>query len=152
MFFSNEEKKKIILNHFLKPKNNEEVLDPIWCRIDVAQDSCTDHYVETVLLQDNLIKKFKYTGQGCIISKAALSILSELVEGKTTEEAQEIINQFKKMMNGEEYNATILGEGVVFENVRTQPSRIRCVLMGSNALEKILKNKECKKTGDKNNE
>ncbi|NEG96194.1 SUF system NifU family Fe-S cluster assembly protein [Bifidobacterium sp. SMB2] len=82
------------------------------------------------------IEKLIWDGQGCSISQASLSIMVDLVDGKTVDEAMELFHTFHKLMesrgnglNDEQLEET-LGDAVVFQGVSRYPMRIKCALLG----------------------
>lgn len=73
----------------------------------------------------------------CISSS---SIMINTLIGKTKEEALNILNNFKNMIEEKEYNKEILEEAQVYDDVYKQPNRKKCVLLPWWGIEKILKN------------
>ena len=142
MLFSKEERNEIILDHWGKPRNFEEIMDARYYYVDTQRDSCADHFVVGVYFKDGIVQDFKYSGCGCVISKTALSILSELVIGQTEEKVKIIMSEFTKMVKGEPYDNSLLGELLVFEDIKKQPGRIGCALLGVNGLERAIKMEE----------
>ena len=77
-----------------------------------------------------------WDGQGCSISQASLSIMYDLVAGKTLDEAMELFRTFHKLMesrgagleNEEEIES--LDDAIVFQGVSRYPMRIKCALLG----------------------
>ena len=82
------------------------------------------------------IEKLMWDGQGCSISQASLSIMYDLVAGKTLDEAMELFRTFHKLMesrgagleNEEEIES--LDDAIVFQGVSRYPMRIKCALLG----------------------
>ncbi|WP_454893574.1 Fe-S cluster assembly sulfur transfer protein SufU [Alloscardovia omnicolens] len=82
------------------------------------------------------IEKLMWDGQGCSISQASLSIMYDLVAGKTLDEAMELFQTFHKLMesrgagleNEEEIES--LDDAIVFQGVSRYPMRIKCALLG----------------------
>ena len=74
--------------------------------------------------------------KGCSISQASLSIMVNLVEGKTVDEAMELFGQFHKLMESrgagldDEQAEDALGDAAVFQGVSKYPMRIKCALLG----------------------
>ena len=67
--------------------------------------------------------------------------MSELLKGKTIEQANEIIKNYLAMIHEEEYDASILDEAIVFMNTSRQAARIKCATIGWNGMNKILEGK-----------
>lgn len=76
---------KEVLDHYRKPRNYGEMKD---ADVTVSESNrlCGD-YVEIYLkFNDNRISAISFKGQGCMISQASASMLTELVKGKEAEE------------------------------------------------------------------
>ena len=57
-----------------------------------------------MLIEDGIIKDVRFDGAGCTICFASTSIMSDLIKGKSKEEAKSIIGEYKKMLNEESYD------------------------------------------------
>ena len=68
--------------------------------------------------------------------------MSELVKGKTKEEAMEIIQNYFAMVDQKEYDEDLLEEAVAFQNVGKQANRINCATIGWKALRDMIKESE----------
>lgn len=91
---------------------------------------------------NSIIDEISFTGRGCAISEASANIMSEILKGKTKEEAKKIITTFFDMikLNGidDEKLMEILGDAYAFKNISYMPSRVKCAFLGWKTLEKIL--------------
>ena len=83
-----------------------------------------------------------FRSQACTISTASTSILSELVKDKTLAEAKDIVNEYRKMVNLESFDSESLQEAVAFSNIGKQANRIKCALIGWDALSQIIAESE----------
>ncbi len=72
----------------------------------------------------------------CISSS---SVMTDTLIGKTKEEAVNILNNFFSMVDEKEYNADVLEEAIVYDDVYKQPNRKKCVLLSWWGMENILK-------------
>ncbi|MBQ2690073.1 MAG: iron-sulfur cluster assembly scaffold protein, partial [Solobacterium sp.] len=88
------------------------------------------------------IEDIRFDGIACTISTASTSIMTELLRGKTTDEAKEIIANYFSMVDGLEYNADLLEEAVAMKNVYKQANRIKCATIGWRAIDQIIKESE----------
>jgi nitrogen fixation protein NifU and related proteins len=134
--------RSIIMDHYQYPRNRRECHDHDCKSVHMNSESCIDDIMVYVKLDHDVIKDFSFTGQACTISTASTSILSELVKGKTLSEAKEIISEYRKMVNLESYNAETLEEAVAFSNIGKQANRIKCALIGWDALSQIIAESE----------
>ena len=85
-----------------------------------------------------------WEGQGCSISQASLSVMTELVEGGTVEEAEQLGDLFRDLMGtrgkglDDDAAEDLLGDASAFTGVSRYPARIKCALLGWAALRDAL--------------
>ena len=84
----------------------------------------------------------RFDGQACTISTASTSILTELVKGKTLEEAKKIINNYFAMIDQREFDPDLLEEAIAFQTVGQQANRIKCATIGWKALDEMIDEEE----------
>ena len=89
-------------------------------------------------VSDGIITDIRFDGEACAISTSATSIMIRSLIGKSLEDAKNIISNYKKMINEEEYDATLLGELNVYDEICKQPNRKNCALIPEKALEQLL--------------
>lgn len=98
-------------------------------------DEATVH-VEVSDDEPHTIKRLVWDGHGCSISQASLSVMVDLVDGKTVDEAMRLEQVFHKLMESrgaglnDEALEDELGDAVVFQGVSKYPMRIKCALLG----------------------
>ncbi|QSY57365.1 SUF system NifU family Fe-S cluster assembly protein [Bifidobacterium imperatoris] len=98
-------------------------------------DEATVH-VEVSDDEPHTIKRLVWDGHGCSISQASLSVMVDLVDGKTVDEAMQLEQVFHKLMESrgaglnDEALEDELGDAVVFQGVSKYPMRIKCALLG----------------------
>ena len=74
-----------------------------------------------------------YEGQGCSISQASTSVLTDLVVGRTVGEAFKTMDAFVELMQGRgriEPDEDVLEDGIAFAGVAKYPARVKCALLG----------------------
>lgn len=82
------------------------------------------------------IEQLIWDGHGCSISQASLSVMVDLVQGRTVEEALRLAGIFHRLMEsrgaglGDDADEEAIGDGVVFQGVSRYPMRIKCALLG----------------------
>lgn len=82
----------------------------------MASDSCIDDItVQTKNFKWKKIDDVRFDGVACTISTASTSIMSELLKGKTTQEAKEIMDNYFKMIDQKEYDEDVLDEAIAFQ-------------------------------------
>ena len=131
--------RQIIMDHYDYPRNKELTKDNGYMSRHMASDSCIT--VETKISDGN-IDDIRFDGVACTISTASTSIMSELLIGKTTEEAKEIMDNYFKMIDQKEYDEDALDEAIAFQNVGKQANRINCATIGWKAMREMIKESE----------
>ena len=131
-------KRSIIMDHYENPRNKGLVDDPRYLKVNMNSESCIDDIDIQILIENNIIKDFRFDGVGCTISTASTSILSELVIGCSVEEAYQIIKEYDNMIKEEPFNSDLLQEAVVFKDVSKQANRIKCAMIGFKGLLELL--------------
>ena len=91
--------KEVILDHYRSPRNQGELPTPPAIMEEGFNPLCGDDVKVYVLVEDKIIKEIRIGGQGCSISQASASMMTESVLGKTLDEAKEVFESFKKMMS-----------------------------------------------------
>lgn len=127
------------MDHYSNPRNKREVNDDRYQTVYMDSTSCTDKIYIQALVENNIVADVCWHGVGCAISTASTSIMSELLLGKSVEDANYILKNYLRMINEEPYDQEVLDEAVVFMNTSRQPARIKCATIGWNGMNKILK-------------
>ena len=95
--------------------------------------SCGDEITLNVTLEGNMVKSVSWDGVGCSISQASVSILTDLLIGKSLEQAQVIADSFMHLMQSkgtEKGDESLLEDAVALAGVSQYPARIKCALLG----------------------
>jgi len=130
---------QVILDHYRKPRNKGEMEDaPL--EVHLNNPTCGDEIRLQLRIEDGVITDARFVGQGCSISQAAVSMMTDLVKGATVEEAAHLLQTFTDMMHGDEDAAKdrSLGNLRALQGVSKFPVRIRCALLGFDALQRLL--------------
>lgn len=101
--------------------------------------TCGDRVTLQVNMDGNQISHIAWEGDGCSISQASLSIMTEMLEGKDVDEAMEIFDVFRQLMDSRgkavpENVEEILEDATCFQGVAKFPMRVKCALLGWMAL------------------
>lgn len=124
---------EIILDHYRHPRNNG-LLGDADLRAEGFNPFCGDRIVLTLELDaDERIAHTGFEGEGCSISQASASIMTEMLKGKTLEEAAGLNAAFREMMAGvepTEEQEEEFGELAALRGVQQFPIRIKCALLG----------------------
>ena len=133
--------KQVIVEN-TKEKEHKKIIEGI--SKEGINPSCGDElkiYVKIDRKKEK-IEEISFTGRGCAISEASANIMSEILKGKTKEEAKKILTTFFNMIKLNETNdqklIEILGDAYAFKNIAYMPSRVKCAFLSWKTLEKIL--------------
>ena len=123
---------EVILDHYKNPQNKG--LSPTCdAQVHHINPSCGDEITLNLALDGEVVTAVTWDGVGCSISQASVSILSDLVRGKTLNQAQVISDAFMELMQSKGTKAgdeTILEDAVALAGVSQYPARIKCALLG----------------------
>ena len=135
-------KRSIILDNYQNPKNKGLIEDDSYVKINMNSESCIDEVDIMAKIEDNIITDIKFDGEACAICTSSTSIMTEVLIGKTIEEAKEILNSFENMVNEKEYNKEIIETAIVYDDICKQSNRKKCALLSWWGIKRILeKNK-----------
>ena len=122
---------EIILDHYKHP-HHKGLREPYEAEVHHVNPTCGDEVTVRVHVSDGVVADVSYDALGCSISQAAASVMSDLVIGKTVDEAMQIHGEFLALMQGKgtvEPDEDVLEDGIAFAGVAKFPARIKCALL-----------------------
>ena len=122
---------QVILDHNKKPRNFRK-LETANHTAEGYNPLCGDQLTVYLNLEDDLVKEVGFEGSGCAISKAAASMMTQAVKGKSKEQAETLFKEFHSMVTGEldeETQENNLGNLRIFAGVREFPVRVKCATL-----------------------
>jgi len=133
---------EVILDHYKRPRNRGALADAD-AVVHMNNPTCGDEVVLRLKLQGDTIADARFEGVGCSISQASISMMTQLLKGKSSAEAVELMRRFTEMMHGDESAARDkqLGDLRALAGVSKFAARVKCALLGWNALAEALKEK-----------
>lgn len=143
---------QVIKDHNLS-HHNKHPLEGASVAMPGKNPSCGDEVELFLKLEDGLIRDASYTGVGCAISQASVSIMIDLVRGKTPQEARDLCRLFLGMIRRtplSEEELERLDEAAALAGVSTMPARVKCATMPWHTLEAALEACEGKQVTKKN--
>lgn len=131
---------QLILDHYRNPRNKGELPEKT-VEIHMANPVCGDEIRLQLQIDGDRIVDARHVGQGCSISQAAVSMMTNLLKGKELGEAEGLARRFTDMMHGDEEPARdkALGDLRALQGVSKFPVRIKCALLGFDALQEAIK-------------
>jgi nitrogen fixation NifU-like protein len=133
---------EIILDHSRNPRNREK-LDHVSRELSHENPSCGDQVkLEIVLDAAGMIEKLAFDGQGCAISMASASLMTERLKGRTVEDARNEISTFLEAMRDRESGMERLQEMdeelAALGGVIHFPMRVKCATLAWHGMEANL--------------
>lgn len=131
-------KRSIILEHYQNPVNKGLIEDGTYILANTNNESCIDEINLMVKVEDNKIIDARFDGEACAICTSSTSIMIDTIIGKTIDEAINILNNFKNMIDEKEYDKEVLEQSIVYDDIYKQANRKKCVLLPWWGLEKVI--------------
>jgi nitrogen fixation NifU-like protein len=131
---------QLILEHYKHPRN-KGALEDANARAHLNNPTCGDEIWLMLKLDGDRIAAAKFVGDGCSISQSSASMMTQLVTGRSRAEAEALARRFTAVMHGDAEAAKdrSLGDLRALAGVSKFPVRVKCALLGWNALEEALK-------------
>jgi nitrogen fixation NifU-like protein len=121
---------EIILDHYRNP-HRSGLREPFDAEVHHVNPVCGDEVTLRVRLDGNTVEDVSYAAQGCSISQASTSVMTDLVVGRTLAEALETGEEFLRLMKGAaQPDEERLEDAVAFTGVAKYPARVKCALLG----------------------
>ncbi|WP_026196006.1 Fe-S cluster assembly sulfur transfer protein SufU [Corynebacterium lubricantis] len=130
---------EVILDHYKNPKH-AGLRDPYDAEVHHVNPSCGDEQTLRVHLSEDgeTVVDVSYEAEGCSISQASTSVLTDEVIGLPVDEAMEKLAAFEDMITSrgqKEGDPEMIGDGVAFSGVAKFPARVKCALLGWKAFQ-----------------
>lgn len=123
---------EVILDHYRNPHHKGLSTDKD-IQVKHNNPSCGDEVTLNLSMKDGLVRDITWDGVGCSISMASVSVMSDLIIGKSYIQASEILQDFVDLMQSKGQSSgdeNILEDAVAFAGVSKFPARIKCALLG----------------------
>ncbi len=137
---------EVILDHNKSPRNFRIMEHPTRS-VEGYNPLCGDHYTVFVRVEGDVLQDVSFQGAGCAISKASASVMSSILKGKTTREAEVLFTEFHKLVTGgvhAEEGVERLGKLAAFSGVSEFPARVKCASLPWHTLHAALASTETK--------
>lgn len=130
--------RQVIMDHYKHPRNRG-TFDNDSLTIEMNNPTCGDRIFLQFKLDGDIVEDIKFTGEGCSISLASASMMTQAVKGKSVKEALAMSELFSQMMIGEEVDFDKFGlEDIeALQGVSNFPARIKCATLAWKAMEKV---------------
>ena len=119
-----EMKRSIILDNYQNPYHRtRHEKDDNYLKLNSRNVSCIDNIDVYIKMNQDKIEDISFEGEACVISISSTSIMASTLVGKTIDEALKINENYDNMIEEKEYDQSLLGEAVVYDDIAKQPSR-----------------------------
>lgn len=131
----NELYREVILDHYRSPRNRGSIADAPH-HGEGQNPLCGDEVAIDLVVADGVVTDVAVSGQGCSISQASASMMSEAIKGKGLDEVASVADRFIELMTGdavaldESAPGSVLGDLEALAGVREFPVRIKCATLG----------------------
>lgn len=135
---------QVILDHNKKPRNFRK-LESANHSAEGFNPLCGDHLMLYLKLDGDALTEITFEGSGCAISKAAASMMTQALKGKSKHDAEELFQEFHSMVTGEleeEAQENKLGNLKIFAGVRDFPVRVKCATLPWHTMRAALNNEQ----------
>ncbi|AZB44309.1 SUF system NifU family Fe-S cluster assembly protein [Bacillus sp. FJAT-42376] len=133
--------RQVIMDHYKNPRNKGSLEDSL--TVDMNNPTCGDRIHLTLKIEDGKVSDAKFDGEGCSISMASASMMTQAIKGQDVKTALKLSEIFSDMMQGKEYDDTIdLGDIEALQGVSKFPARIKCATLSWKAMEKGVHSQE----------
>ncbi|GAF14449.1 iron-sulfur cluster assembly scaffold protein for SUF system, SufE2 [Bacillus sp. JCM 19046] len=131
--------RQVIMDHYKNPRNRGEIEGDVRT-VNLNNPTCGDRVQVQMEVKDGKVDRALFTGEGCSISLASASMMTQAVKGLSIDEALALSTLFSNMMQGKDYDdeAFDLGDIEALSGVTKFPARIKCATLAWKALEKGL--------------
>ncbi|MEA3141477.1 MAG: nitrogen fixation protein NifU [Gammaproteobacteria bacterium] len=134
----------VILDHNRQPRNFG-ALEPADASVEGFNPMCGDHLTLRLRLNQDTISDIRFQGQGCAISTASASLMTEAVKGKTRDEALKLFDRVHQLLTDDAAPpAEELGKLAALSGVREYPARVKCASLCWHTLASALKSTDPK--------
>ena len=117
--------RQIIMDHYENPRNRELVEDDSYKKVNMDSETCIDNIDIQAKIENGVIEDIRFDGEACAICTSSTSIMTELLIGKTLEEA------------------------IAFYNTHKQANRIKCATLGWKGITQLIDESEKEETHGK---
>jgi nitrogen fixation NifU-like protein len=128
----------VILDHNRRPRNFGG-LEAADASVEGFNPLCGDRLTLRLKFSTGKIADIKFEGQGCAISTASASLMTEAVKGKTRAEALQLFDRVHRLLTDDGASADELGKLAALSGVREFPARVKCASLCWHTLASALK-------------
>lgn len=131
---------EMIIDHGKIPRNFGSLADANYCKCG-HNPLCGDKLTLSIKVKEEIIEDIRFEGNGCAISVASASLMTEAIKGKTIAQMETLFAEFHALVTtGNAESAENLGKLVVFSGVSEFPVRVKCATLAWHTLKAAFLN------------
>jgi nitrogen fixation protein NifU and related proteins len=129
---------ELIVDHSRRPRNFGR-LEHATQQAEGFNPLCGDKVKVYVDLENDIVRDVRFEGDGCAISRASASLMTESIKGKSKAEVERLFSRFRDLATGSgDTGAADLGKLAVFSGLRGFPTRVKCATLAWHTLRAAL--------------
>jgi len=128
---------EVVLDHSKSPRNFR-ALPEASSDAEGYNPLCGDQVHVYVTVEGDQVKDVAFTGNGCAISKASASMMTQAVKGRSRAETLKLFEAFHRLVTGASSDTEELGKLAVFAGVSDYPVRVKCASLAWHTLKAAL--------------
>jgi len=133
---------ELILDHGTCPRNYGRLRGKTVGQAEGVNPLCGDKVTIYLRLEEERVKEIQFEGRGCAISVASASLMTELFQGKTVTEVEELWRSFKEVLITEVTPSEKLGKVLALTGVKAFPARVKCATLAWHTALSALKSQQ----------
>ncbi len=127
-----------VINEHRKYPRNKGLIEG-YKTLHLKNPSCGDDVTVQMKIENGVIVDVRHDGSGCVICCSSASVMSEVLKGKTVEEASQIIDDFYELIKGNmPKDEDRLEDAIVYLNIHNFPPRAKCATLAWRAAGALL--------------
>lgn len=130
--------RRVIMDHYQHPRNRGRFGEDEGIQIELNNPTCGDRIQLQLKLNGDQIEDVRFDGEGCSISLASASMLTEAVKGLQVQDALALSSHFSELVRGNHPEGVDLGDLEALQGVSKFPARIKCATLAWKAMEQAL--------------
>ncbi|MED4401990.1 Fe-S cluster assembly sulfur transfer protein SufU [Metabacillus fastidiosus] len=135
--------RQVIMEHYRKKRNFKQLQGENVRQVYYKNPTCGDVMTLFLDIEHNYVRKAAFLGEGCSISMASASMMTELIENKSLKEISSLRKAFEQLIrHGKITDKVDLGDSLSLQGVHHLKARHNCALMTWQALDKVFKDED----------
>lgn len=137
---------EVILDHGKSPRNHR-IIENATCLAHGNNPLCGDVLIVFLTMDDDgIIEDISFKGDGCAISVASASIMTEILKGKTKEETEALFNTFHNMCTKDDFVVEEENDDIdrlqMIAGVKAFPMRVKCATLAWHTMDAAMNDKK----------